>query len=470
MVLKNKNRIIISVALIFFIPLLIWFLTKIQGEKIKADKKPASIYIDANNISGPLPKNWKSLAQGGEEKGVRMLENVIPQISALYPRYIRIDHIYDYYDVISRSSDSAQLALDFSKLDATVCDIYHIGAKPFFVLGYMSEALSGDNSLVSVPKSWDEWSFVVQKTIEHYSGKNTVLCGQIKKDFLNDIYYEVWNEPDLETFGKWTIYNGQKDYKNLYLYTSNGAKNAKDVYHFFLGGPVNTALYKNWITNFLDFVDAKDLKLDFISWHHYSKNPDDFSVDVQNLNNWLLDFRYFKYRNLPKIISEWGYDSDPNPIADTDLAAAHTVISIRNLIEEKLEMAFAFEIKDGPAPRWGMLSYDGFKKPRYKALKLLSYIEGQRLEVQGEGSNVKAIASKLKNKISVCLVNYDTQLKNSELVPISFRNLSQGEYTIRIIDLNENVTEDVISITTGKLTKKIYLPPNSIAVFEIEKN
>ncbi len=133
-------------------------------------------------------------------------------------------------------------------------------------------------------------------------------------------------------------------------------------------------------------------------------------------------------------------------------------------------MAFAFEIKDGPAPRWGMLSYDGFKKPRYKALKLLSYIEGQRLEVQGEGSNVKAIASKLKNKISVCLVNYDTQLKNSELVPISFRNLSQGEYTIRIIDLNENVTEDVISITTGKLTKKIYLPPNSIAVFEIEKN
>src|SRR3990167_153281 len=55
----------------------------------------ANIVIDVNKTSGKFPDRWKALAQGGEESGVRMLENVVSKVSGLYPKYIRLDHIYD---------------------------------------------------------------------------------------------------------------------------------------------------------------------------------------------------------------------------------------------------------------------------------------------------------------------------------------------------------------------------------------
>ena len=143
----------------------------------RAAKVKANIVIDVTKTSGPFPDRWKALAQGGEEAGVRMFENVIPQVSELYPSMIRIDHIYDFYDVVARDG-SGNLNFNFDKLDATVCDIYHTGAKPFFSLGYMPPTMSEDGTLIGKPKEWSEWSLLVQKTIERYSGKLTVLpCG-----------------------------------------------------------------------------------------------------------------------------------------------------------------------------------------------------------------------------------------------------------------------------------------------------
>src|SRR3990167_2858022 len=139
----------------------------------------ANIVVDVNKTSGLFPDRWKALAQGGEESGVRMLENVVSKLSGLYPKYIRLDHIYDFYEVVNRNS-SGNLSFDFSKLDETVCDIYHTGAKPFFSLGYMPPTMSDDGSLIGQPKNWNEWSLLVQKTVEHYSNKESILpCGAL---------------------------------------------------------------------------------------------------------------------------------------------------------------------------------------------------------------------------------------------------------------------------------------------------
>jgi len=390
----------------------------------------ANIVVDATKTSGPFPDRWKALAQGGEESGVRMLENVISQVSGLYPRYIRLDHIYDFYDMVSRDS-SGNLFFNFSKLDKTVCDIYNTGAKPFFSLGYMPPTMSDDGSLIGKPKNWDEWIFLVQKTIEHYSSKDTVLpCGALENFWKTDIYYEVWNEPDLETFGKWR-YSGEKSYNDLYFYSVKGAQQAQNALPFKIGGPVTTALYKNWIQKFLDFVSANNLRIDFLSWHHYSKKTDDFTDDIIKLNKWLGESpKYDKYENLPKIISEWGYDSEKNPIADTEMGAAHTVASLRNLLNARLELAFLFEIKDGPTLSWGILNYDGSPKPRYQALKLLNALEGSQLIVDGEGSNVSAIASENEEKIVLILTNYDQSGRNYEAVPVVFKNLVGTIYSL----------------------------------------
>ena len=464
----NKHFSFLAILfLLFLIPIIIFFSTDTKKYISKAANRKANIIIDTKKIIGPLPYNWKALAQGGEEQGVRMLENVILPLAVLAPRYIRIDHIYDFYNVVGRDNNN-QLIFNWDQLDQTVCDIYRTGAKPFFSLGYMPKELSDDGSLIGAPKNWDEWAFLVQKTIERYSGKSTRLCGQVTGEFLKDIYYEVWNEPDLESFGKWSLYGGKKDYKLLYFYSSFGALNATDVSHFFLGGPATTAAYKNWMQKFLKFVRDNNLKLDFLSWHHYTKNPVDFSEDLINLNNWLAEDEFKQFRTLPKIISEWGYDSMPNPISDTDIGAAHTIVSIRNLIEQKLEMAFSFEVKDGPIPRWGILSYSGEKKPRYQALNLLNLLERYRLQVEGEGTFVKVIAGGWQNRIGAILVNYDKENKNTELVPLKFINLDPGEYTATLFNLAGEISQEEIVINR-EFEKNIFMVPNTIKALLVEK-
>lgn len=440
----------------------------------RAASVKANIIVDVTKTSGPFPDRWKALAQGGEESGARMLGNVIPQVSGLYPKYIRIDHIYDFYNVVSRNS-SNNVAFDFSRLDQTVCDIYHAGAKPFFSLGYMPPTMSDDGSLVGKPKDWNEWTFLVQKTVEHYSSKTTVLpCGALEDFWKTDIYYEVWNEPDLETFGKWK-YSGNKSYSDLYFYSVKGAQQAQNVLPFKIGGPVTTALYKNWIQKFLDYVALNNLRLDFISWHHYSKKTDDYTNDVINLNQWLSeDPKYYRYQQLPKIISEWGYDSNVNDIADTNVGAAHTVASLRNLLNARLELAFLFEIKDGTSPSWGILTHDGKEKPRYQALKLLNGLDGNQLMVDGEGSHVSAIASINSNQVELVLTNYDESGHNYEAVPVSFRNLDGAKYNLTetFLDGRSLTTLNLLPVG-GNINlnsdKAVVMPPNTVVALELTK-
>lgn len=460
---KIKYILIFLVILLFPVFLFLFF-----QYASRAAPTPANIVIDTQKIIGQFPDRWKTLAQGGEELGTRMLENVVPQVAGLYPRYIRLDHIYDGYDVVKRNSNG-QLSFDFTKLDETVCDIYHTGAKPFFSLGYMPLELSSDDTVIGVPKNWADWELLVQKTVEHYSGKSTRLCGQVGGPWMTDIYYEVWNEPDLESFGKWSLYGGQKDYKKLYQSSVEGAQKAKNVHRFLIGGPATTALYQNWVVQFLDFVQEQNLRLDFISWHHYSKNANDYIDDVQKLNAWLADPTYISYRTRPRIISEWGFDSNPNEIADTTVGAAHTLTSIRNFIDENITAAFLFEIKDGPSPSWGILTNKGVPKPRYHALQLLNGLQGYRLSLTGEGSHVTGLASLDDTTVRVILTNYDLEEKHSERVPVRFTNLKPIPYllTTKYLDGSGNSTTQVTPVN-GTISKQIIMPANSIVSMELK--
>jgi hypothetical protein len=279
----------------------------------------------------------------------------------------------------------------------------------------------------------------------------------------------------LETFGKWRYTSGDKSYSDLYFYSVKGAQQAQNVLPFKIGGPVTTALYKNWIQIFLDFVAANNLRIDFISWHHYSKKIDDYTDDIIKLNKWLGESpKYNRYEKLPKIISEWGYSSEKNPIADTEVGAAHTIASLRNLLNARLELAFLFEIKDGPSLSWGILTHDGKEKPRYQALKLLNSLEGSQIIIDGEGSNVSAIASKTEEKIVLILTNYDESGRNYEAVPVSFKDLDGTKYNLtkRYPDGRSDTMLNVQPVNAEiRLTgeKAIVMPANTIVSLELAK-
>lgn len=415
------------------------------------------------NLTTSLPFEplWSSLAQGGEEKG-GMLESIIPQVKNLRPRYIRIDHIYDYYDVVYRNTEG-NLDFNWINLDKEIKDILATGAKPFLSLSYMPAAISTGNE-VDIPAKWSDWELVIQKTIEHVSGVNELS--------IADVYYEVWNEPDL--FGDYKVGKG-KDYLKLYHYASYGAQKAQNVHDFKFGGPATTGLYKAWFDGLLGYVGRNYLRLDFYSWHKYSKNLKDFEIDLISISSWLE--AYPKYSGIEFIISETGFNSENDPGYDTEFSAIQTLglYALVSSYQEKLKI-FTFEIKDGPGDkqkwgRWGLLTHEKFgepiAKPRYKAIEFLNLMEGEGVPVYGHGTWVKAFSVKSDKTMKLLIVNYDPFDKHYENVPILFVGLPSSRFTLRRRDfLNETIEYPVESASDNWKTE-ILMEPNSASIVEI---
>jgi hypothetical protein len=432
----------------------------------------ANIRVEAGAPTSIIHTNWKGYAQGGEEIGVRMLEPVVPQLKALQPQFVRIDHVYDFYDVVKRDG-AGHLVYNWQNLDNTVCDIYQTGAKPFFALGYMPNALSSDGSLISPPNNWNEWAAVVRATVERYSGANTSLCnGTVSGSMMGDVHYEVWNEPDLEQFGKWSIYGGEKSYKNLYYYAAYGAASAQDTLPFALGGPGTTAPYRNWMQTFMQYVQSQHLRLDFLSWHKYTDKPDDYGRDLADVKKWLTAEAYPSYFNVPQIITEWGIDSNPTDAYNQRISAAHTVASVEEMIHNNLSFALAFEPVDGPQSTFGIIDRSGHTKPRYEAFKILNQLESSfGLTVSGETDHVRVIAGKntQSGAITLILSNYDKANRHEEEVPITIAGLAPGVYRIftTTLGLPRREVDPATIVGNEEVLRSIYMLPNDVSMIEL---
>lgn len=433
---------------------------KVQQLFTQASGTPANIIVDSSKEIAPLYPLWQALAQGGEEPGP-MIRSVLNETKALRPKYIRIDHIYDAYDVVSKNGD--QLSFNFSRLDEMVNDILQTGALPFISISYMPPAIA-QGDIVSPPKNWADWEAVVKATVEHFSGRGNRN--------INGVIYEVWNEPDL--FGGWKI-GGQKDYRVLYSHSVTGALRATNVNPFKIGGPATTAPYANWVSVFLKYCAANRIRIDFYSWHRYALSPQVFTKDADSVDSWLFQNLG---STLDKYITEWGSDPANNPFHDQQYDAAHTIASVGKMLG-RIDLAFTFEIKDGPSPegkkywgRWGILTHEKFgidKKPRYHALNLLNKMTGMQIDLRGEGTWVTGFASRDNQTVKIILTNLDQFGKHFETVPVTVANLPDGNFSVKTTYLLKSQMTTQATATGGILKIQIPLSPNDGAVVEINK-
>ncbi|OGJ39383.1 MAG: hypothetical protein A3A82_00590 [Candidatus Pacebacteria bacterium RIFCSPLOWO2_01_FULL_47_12] len=413
--------------------------------------EPANIVVDAQAILGPLPRPWRNLAQGGEAFNWR-LQPIADQVRALHPAYIRLDHVFDFYDIAQ--GFPGNLTFNFTKLDVTLDEMQSVGAKPYIALSYLPQALGGDD-IVSSPARYEDWQLLVRKTIEHVSGTKGI----------RDVYYEVWNEPDL--FGDWKYY-GNKNYLALYGAAARGAQQAQGVHPFKIGGPATTGFYKNWFDALAKYTITNNLRLDFISWHRYSTAVGQFREDMSDIRTWAENYPQLA-PTLEFHITEWGHDSENNPGYDNSYGAAHTVSAAIEMVGV-VERAFVFEIQDGKDPqgseywgRWGLLTHQDFgskAKPRYYALKLLDSLDEQRLQLLGKGTFVTALASKSSNAVySLVLANFDPQAKNAEHVPVTIQNLPPGNYLLKKEYLGKSGTSEKVVVGVEALQFFVPLAP-----------
>ncbi len=458
---SNRTTSVISLlALLIFLPLFLLAIRETVTLISRASGKPANIVIDTKSQLEPIKTDfYHAFAQGGEENN-DMIASIISDVKALKPKYIRIDHLYDYYNVVGKNGDS--LVFDWSRLDAYVNSITATGAKPVFALSYMPSVIAKDGVIINPPNNWNEWATVVQRTIEHYSGKS--------ERNMTGIMYEVWNEPDLAQFGSWKM-GGDKNYLTLYRYASIGANNAQNSNTFSLGGPSTTGLYKTWI---IGLVNSGN-RVNFFSWHSYLSDPVRFATDQRNLVSWLLP--YPKYTLLPKLITEFGFTGSKSQGYSGTFGAAHVASVIRQLISGGPTYLFSFQLKDGPLQSdgtgWGLITHDDNglkKKPRYYVYNFIDAMVGDRLRLSGEGTWVTGFSSIRDSVIRTLLINFDATGNHTETVPITFVNLDSGNYTVKQRFLVGRETTTDISVTESSFSTTITMPAQSVVLLEITKS
>ncbi len=448
-----------TLLLLVLLPLLILGLKTVNDLRKGAAGTLANIFVDVKSPQGSVPSSlWQNLAQGGEESK-DMLSSALPQVAALSPQYIRLDHIYDFFDVYKSPGN-----YDFSGLDQAVNSILQTGAKPMLSLSYTPSSLAQNGSIIDPPKDWNEWQSLIRATVEHYSGRN--------QQNITNIYYEVWNEPDL--FGNWH-YAKNPNYQTLYYHSVKGAQSAPNTNPYKIGGPAITAFYPNWFKSLFKFAHENGLRMDFVSWHKYSKNPEEYEDDFEKLSQILTD--YPEYFNIERIITEFGPNPEPDAWYDSHLSGTH-LLSMVTRLSGKIHRLFTFEIKDGPQPRnkqsqgWGLLTHEskGLKeKPRYQALKLLNQLGGNRLLLKGEGSWVTGLASQNGTTTQVLLVNYDQRNTHHETVPVYIRNLDPGTYQIKTTNYPGKTTTTQTTIDTNFYARSLPLSPNSALLLELKR-
>jgi beta-xylosidase len=455
--IKNSVPLILGILLIVLVVLVFPNAVKYVG---KASGTSANLVINYEGVLGLMPTPWRNLAQGGEEPK-EMLASVVAQTKALRPEYIRLDHIYDAFKVVSRKD--GQLAYDWSGLDNAVKIILDTGAKPFLSLSYMPEAI-GTGDMISAARDWNEWGQVTQATIEHYSGREGMN--------INGVIYEVWNEPDL--FGSFKTY-GEKNYLDMYAASARAAQRSRNVNSFEIGGPATTGLYQNWEERLIKFVDANNLRMDFVSWHRYTYDLEQFEKDAKQARSWAENIPALV--NLKFYVTEWGHDSEVDKGYDSKFGAIHTIAGARTMMGA-INRAFVFEIKDGPGVdkywgRWGLLTHEKFgapeKKPRYFALDFLNSLGLTRLSVAGEGSWVKAIASTDDGgNIKMIVVNYDEKGAHTESVPMKFENLPKLQFKYTRKDfLGQTRSQQIATSEANWKTSELF-SPNSAAMITLE--
>ncbi|MBP9670530.1 hypothetical protein KBD75_03970 [Candidatus Woesebacteria bacterium] len=461
---KNWKSFVIVFGLLFSLPFTVPLAQKTWRYLIGASFQAAAIVVDVSQPGPEIKKIWSGVAQGFEklpESDFRM-SGTTGLLKSVGVKYIRIDHMYDGYGVVSRVD--GRLKYDWTKLDAVVGDIIASGATPYFSISYMPTAISkGD--ILDFPNDWGEWGQVVAATVGHYS-----------RDYrggLNNVIYEVWNEPDL--FGGWKM-GGSKNYVTLYSTAANAANRVTGVKPFKIGGPATTGFYPAWVTGFYDKLD-ETVRIDFFSWHRYSASVDDFVNDAKTATE-MMESRIHRPQDL--YISEWGVNPERSSAYDGRWAGAHYLAVNTALVDTNIDLALAFEVMDGaPGDKqfhggWGMLTNPKYgavaKKPRFRAWEMLAKMEGARLPTLGNGTYVTALATyDGSGVIRVLATNYDPSGKHDELFPLSVVGITEGTYAIKEEYLSGRVLNTEVNVAGGSIRRDISLNESDAVLLTIVK-
>ena len=255
-------------------------------------------------------------APAGNNPNNQNLSQVYAQLNV---NLIRTHDFYGPLDMAVMYPDRTRDPADprsyaFAQSDEMWRAIVGAGSQPYFRLGD-----SWNNA--KPPANAQEranWVKAAVEVVRHYRAPDWGVryAGKLT-------YVEIWNEPDHQQF--WPKPRTPQEYYQLYAETARALK--QEFPELKIGGPgltpagALTPQGNQWARNFLDYVKQHNAPLDFISWHMYSNNPNDWVTAAQFYRG-QLDARGFT--TTTQHVTEWNTDTKQSDANNAEAIALRT--------------------------------------------------------------------------------------------------------------------------------------------------
>ena len=361
---------------------------------------------------------------------------------------------------------------DFTLTDKLIKEIYDSGTKVFYRLGQSIEHWPKKYG-ANPPANFKKWARICEHIIRHYNE------GWADGYHYNIEYWEIWNEPDLDTKKKdfvrakspcWT--GTEEEFFHLYEITANHLN--KCFPDLKIGGP---ALASNleWADRFLAYMSKKKVELGFFSYHRYFGKMEK-ALRMTNGVKALLD--KYGYTSTEMIFNEWNY------LANWTDEFVHTIEVINSYKGAAYAAAVMSTFQDSPVHM--MMYYDArpgtsfnglfdfyTSQPRHAYYALYSWSKLRRLgtQVKSDVGGLKdfyATAAKGENGKLALLLTYYTDDRNvvaPKRLTIDFKGFEIKEAMSHVLDRFKMHTETPIEIVDSKAT--IFMEPNSYILIEL---
>jgi len=186
-------------------------------------------------------------------------------------------------------------AYDFQLTDEYMQVIELGGAKVFYRLGSKIEHWSKKYNTLP-PKDFHKWAQVCEHIIRHYNE------GWANGFHMNIEYWEIWNEPDLDTDDSKHKRCWGGTAAQFYEFYNIVATHLKTCFpDLKIGGPAVASLKEDWLRPFLSGIAVKP---DFFSWHVYSATVEKIRDRIRHARA-LLD--EYGMQETESILNEWNY-------------------------------------------------------------------------------------------------------------------------------------------------------------------
>jgi len=319
------------------------------------------------------------------------------------------------------------------------------------------------------------------------------------KDIIRDlscykkynIWYEVWNAPDLDEF----FLGRQQDYLLMYRAVAEACKELEKEtkINIPVGGPSVSAWFRDTegnsvltperslIYSLIRYCYSYHLPLDFISWHGYSSDPDrDSEKTVYKrsmavlIRDWLSYFHFD--RDTPLIIDEWNFDRDANLLIERGensfIAASFIPSRLEKMRQAGLSSQVYFSLEDFENKNEGVVrnvgafyfypersGYKGGPKSVINVFRMIKALGSEMYAARLEDEFCQAISTRTEEGLAVIINNYidPDSARNYLSENIAGLNGSQIKSLLDIIktDKLQKIVQGNYNLAPLRLTSKV---------------